>query len=409
VPLQVRYMGTKREIAPAVARIIAEGPDGPLLDLFSGVCAIGSAVSPLRQVWSNDSQVFSSTVAKAVFTSPELPPSFDDTALEVRPFYKKNNVALEERFKKLLKNEKNALETCNVKALMELENVITHVGSNHKMNMEREILHSAPSSFPYRLFSITFAGGYFTLQQAIHIDSIRFGIDQLRETGRLSAAGHQWLLLALCQALSKVSTTTGHFAQYLSVKPASAKRYVAQRTRSVWREWLKALFELSPLGSKKWRKNNKVFRENASDLLNRLKHEKQKPSIVYADPPYSSDQYSRYYHVYETLILYDYPEAENKGRYRPDRFVSEFSLKTKVHGAMDRLISGCAQLGSALVLSYPERGLLPDATQLISSFVRNHFGEKPKVIRLDHLHSSMGASKGRDKYPVQELIFLVGM
>ena len=91
--LQVRYMGTKREIAPTVAQIIDDGPKGPLLDLFSGVCAIGSAVAPARQVWSNDAQLFSATVARAFFVSQELPPNFDAIADIARPFYKKKGLS----------------------------------------------------------------------------------------------------------------------------------------------------------------------------------------------------------------------------------------------------------------------------------------------------------------------------
>ena len=406
--LQVRYMGTKREIAPSVAQIISDGPAGPLLDLFSGVCAIGSAVAPTRQIWSNDAQIFSSTVAKAFFLSQELPPNFDVIADIALPIYKKNYHKLEARYVDLLEQEQDAFNSRNFNALLELERAIPHVASDPRLDKERALLRSAPMTFPYRLFSISFAGGYIGLQQAINIDSIRFAIDELRATNVISDVGHRWLVLALCQALNKVSTTTGHFAQFLRVKPETINRYVAQRIRSVWQEWLKAIFELAPIGTKKWRNNNKVYREDASGLIAKLNDKKQRPSIIYADPPYTGDQYSRYYHVYETLILYDYPESACNGRYRPDRFVSEYSLKTKVRSSIEGLIAGCAELGSALVLSYPEKGLLSDAPALITHFIKQHYGSKPMIKRFDHKHSTMGASKGIQKHSVQELIFVAG-
>ncbi len=80
VPLQVSYMGTKQSIASRVADVIADSPPGPLLDLFSGMCAIGSAVAPSRQVWCNDVQVFASTVARAFFAFPAAPIHFDNVA-----------------------------------------------------------------------------------------------------------------------------------------------------------------------------------------------------------------------------------------------------------------------------------------------------------------------------------------
>lgn len=408
MPLKVRYMGTKREIAPTVARIIADGPSGPLLDLFSGVCAIGSEVAPSRQVWSNDAQVFSTSVAQAFFASQEMPPNFDDIADAVRPLYQKNNRTLVARFSELLNREQEAITDKNYEALAELEQAIPHAASDQNCESERAFLSASPTTFPYRLFCITYAGGYVGLRQAIHIDSIRYAIDILKCDGIISETGHQWLVLALCEALSKVSTTTGHFAQYLSVKPETTDRFALQRKRSVWQEWLKAIFDLSPLGTKTWRKKNKVFRGDAFQLLENLKGRKSKPSIIYADPPYTDDQYSRYYHVYETLILYDYPESAGKGRYRPDRFVSGYSLSSKVQASMANLISGCAELGSSLVLSYPGKGLLPDAPNAISKLIKQHYGRVPRVTRLDHEHSSMGASKGHQKYKVQELIFAAG-
>ncbi|MCH9020675.1 MAG: DNA adenine methylase [Proteobacteria bacterium] len=119
--LDVSYMGTKRVIAPKVAAVIQNGPPGPLLDLFSGICAVGSAVAPSRQVWSNDIQNFASTVAKAFFTSPNLPLHFDDAARAARQPYLKNRVALETRFARALRREDDALNIRELGHLTALE------------------------------------------------------------------------------------------------------------------------------------------------------------------------------------------------------------------------------------------------------------------------------------------------
>jgi adenine-specific DNA-methyltransferase len=133
---------------------------------------------------------------------------------------------------------------------------------------------------------------------------------------------HRWLLLALCRAISHCGTTTGHFAQALTLKPANAKKFAYQRQRSVWREWVAALEGLTPRGSKQWRRQNIAFRGDALSLLDSLQGAKKKPSVIYADPPYTSDQYSRYYHLYETLILYDYPVVSGKGLYVDSQNIS---------------------------------------------------------------------------------------
>ncbi len=403
--MHVSYMGTKQKIAPHVAKIIADGPSGPLLDVFSGICAIGSAVSPTRQVWCNDVQFFASSVAKAFFTSPELPLSFDLAAEIVGPLYQDNRRLLSRRFSRKLTAELGAFSSREVSQVSSSQDEISRSVVGAKFRAERTALATTPQETPYRLFSITFAGGYLGLAQSIQVDSIRYALDQLRDRGRLTAHQHRWLCLALCQAISKVATTTGHFAQYMTVKEKTLRRFIAQRSRSVWSEWLAAIHEFSPLGTRMWRSRNRVFRQDAVKLLKRLSAEKLKPATVYADPPYTSDQYSRYYHVYETLLRYDYPNIEGVGRYRPDRFVSQFCLKTKVEEAIEGIVESSAALGARLILSYPGNGLLPDADTKIRAMIKHHYGQVGSIMRLQHSHSSLGASKGPQYYAVKELVF----
>ena len=350
MPLRVSYMGTKRKIATRVARAIDLAPDGPLLDLFSGMCAVSSAVSPSRQIWCNDVQVFASSVAKAFFASPAPAIDYDDTAKLARPPFLKNSSALQERFAHELGNEQRSLISGDLREIRSLEAAMPNVACDESLDRERTHLATCRSDRPYRLFTITFSGGYFGLEQCIQIDSIRFSIDQILEMGESDEHGHRWMCLALCQAACKVATTTGHFAQHMRVNDRNCARFLTQRRRSIWREWLRALFEARPIGTTKWRFGNRVFSQDAIELLECLKLDGERPAVVYADPPYTQDQYSRYYHLYETLMKYDYPSSYGSGRYRPDRFTSPYSIKTKVGDAMERLVAGCASLGSTFVL-----------------------------------------------------------
>lgn len=359
-------------------------------------------------MWCNDIQVFASSVAKAFFVSPAPPIHFDDVAETAREPCLENSRALEERFAFVLRKERKALQSGNLQQITSLESAMPNVATSRTLARERARLAKRPDEVPYRLFTITFSGGYLGLRQCIQVDAIRYAADRLKNMGKIDQDQHRWMCLALCQAVSKVSTTTGHFAQYMRVKDSTVKRFVAQRSRSVWREWLRAMFEFTPIGTPAWRSQNVVFREDAAQLLARLREQDARPAVVYADPPYTSDHYSRYYHLYETLLLYDYPPSEGAGRYRPDRFVSSYSIKTKVEQAMDGLISNCAKLGSRLVLSYPEKGLLPHACDAITSMIRKHFGGGGLVAQLDYHHSSLGGSKGHQKYQVKELIFAAG-
>ena len=259
------------------------------------------------------------------------------------------------------------------------------------------------------LFLQRFAGTYFGYDQALEIDSIRYALDQLRDAGHVTPDQWRTLLLCLCVAMSKCSNSTGHFAQALYPKSNNIKKVVGQRRRSVWEEWIEAISRVNPVGTSTWRGGNKAFRSDAKELLWALPEFEPKPSVIYADPPYTQDQYSRYYHIYETAVLYDHPSCEGRGLYRSDRVSSPFSLATKVEQAFDELIEAASRIKSCLVLSYPQSGMLPNSDETIPKMIKAHFGIKPDRFELPHRHSTMGASKGATKHDVTEVIYRVSI
>ena len=216
----------------------------------------------------------------------------------------------------------------------------------------------------------------------------------------------RWGCLALCEATRKVATATGHFAQHLHINAKTSGRFTAQRRRSVWKEWLLALNELGPLGSARWRMRNRSYRSDASQLLTELRSEKCKPTVIYADPPYTQDQYSRYYHMYETVLLYDYPSTAGAGRYRQGRFVSPFCLKTKVVDAFETLADRARSLRATLIVSYPNNGVLADAKRSLPLILKRAFRNCVVQSPISHFHSSMGGSKGVQKHSVREYLFI---
>ena len=362
MPLNVSYMGTKRKIAHRVARIVAEQPSGPLLDVFAGMCAVSTAVGQSRQVWCNDIQTFASSVATAFFTSPPLPISSERVAtLALQPF-RDNAAQLRARFADDLFREERALASGSVSRIRSLEHCMPNVAHDGELELERALLAERPSATPYRLVSITYSGGYFGLAQSIEIDSIRFAIDHLLSDRSINEVGHRWLCLALCQAASKVATTTGHFAQHMRTNDRNCARYVTQRQRRVWREWLRAVFENHPIGHDLLARPKT---ESSGGMRVRSSMTSGNPDIV---PPSSMPiRPTRATSTLATTIstkpccITTTTASHGSGRYRPDRFRSPFSMKTRVRAAIDELIAACAELGSTLVLSYPERGVLPQS------------------------------------------------
>ncbi|PDT73555.1 DNA adenine methylase [Bradyrhizobium sp. C9] len=140
-------------------------------------------------------------------------------------------------------------------------------------------------------------------------------------------------------------------------------------------------------------------------LLAQLKRDIERPAVIYADPPYTADHYSRYYHLWETLLRYDYPEPVGKGLYRSDRFTSKFSVKSEVHRQFEQLIERTAELGVELVLNYPRDGLMEAPETNLLAMLTSHFSHAEVAAAIPHVHSTMGASKGVERESVTELIF----
>lgn len=401
VSFGISYMGTKRHLVPSLSAIIASCRDGIFLDVFSGMCTVGRAVAPRRQVWSNDLQVFSQLVAEAQFCSADAPISALAIHGLAAPLFQSNLENCRADFCDLYDREKQAVEAGDCSELADI----------FDLSIARAQATEAGDRSNGRndLFIQRYAGTYFGYDQASEIDSIRYALDQLRDAGRVTSDQWRTLLLCLCMAMSKCSNSTGHFAQALYPKSNNIKKVVGQRRRSVWVEWIEAISHVNPVGTSAWRGGNKAFRSDAKDLLWALPEFEPKPSVIYADPPYTQDQYSRYYHIYETAVLYDHPSCEGRGLYRPDRASSPFSLASKVEQAFDELIEAASRLKSCLVLSYPQSGMLRNSDETIPKMIKAHFGITPDRFELPHRHSTMGASKGATTHDVTEVIYRVAV
>lgn len=403
--LAVGYMGTKRHLAPSVAEVISACPAGPALDAFSGMCAVGEAIGTSRRLWNNDVQRFASEVARALFTSSSAPPTPGFVTANLYDAFAANKSALQSRFEARLKKEEFLLSNLDLDEIIVHQLAALHVGNNSELEKERLSLNHHPHLFPYRLCAITFSDGYFSQLQSIELDSIKYCIDSACQKFIIDLDQHRWLLIALCQAAVRVATTTGHFAQYIKPNTNNRSFFYKQRRKSVWQTWLDCLALLAPIGASVWRKKNKVFNEDSLILLARANCFDERPAVIYADPPYTDDQYSRYYHIWETLTLYDYPASSGAGRYRPDRFHTPFSKKTTVKQAMQELVSLCQSLGADLVMSYPENGLLNKTGTDPLEILRRYYKNVEVSHCINYEHSTMGSSKGAAKLAVKEYIY----
>ena len=131
-------------------------------------------------------------------------------------------------------------------------------------------------------FSKNFGDKYFNLETAKIIGFIRDKIE--KDKAKLTEKEYFILLASLMYSADKVANTVGHYDAYIRKKPKDSKFYMKL---------------IEPIKVKKI----DIFREDSNLLVKNLRAD-----VVYIDPPYNSRQYSRFYHVLETLIKGDTPK-----------------------------------------------------------------------------------------------------
>ncbi|MBQ2900093.1 MAG: DNA adenine methylase [Oscillospiraceae bacterium] len=237
----------------------------------------------------------------------------------------------------------------------------------------------------YTFFEDTYSQTYFSKQQCQHIDSIRYAIDKVSDADKKSL-----FLFALMCAMCKVQSTPGHFAQFM---PSTHKRIIPLQQMNLWEEFKTKCDNYKNVYLSN--KQNKSFCMDFKDLID--SGEIDNVDTIYLDSPYSQEQYSRFYHILETLVKYDYPEVAYKAKYRTDRFMSGFCTKKKAASEFEYIFNFCKKHSINIVISYSTNALVP--TDELISLCKKYFSEI-KYQEIDHKHSTQG--KGNNS--IKEII-----
>lgn len=392
------YMGTKRAFATAISDACLQDTCGPVLDLFAGLSAVGDAIGEQRPMWFNDAQHFSNLYCRVMYCDAVLGCWTEQDHAQFSDCFSRNHNFLRAALESQIEAET---------ALDRMDCVESYLNASEVMRQEaRTTVAAFDRSSVHYLFTKQYSFSYIGLRQAVEVDSIRYALDQLLISGSISEEKFRHGLLSLCRAIASASNSTGHFAQFLTPNERNMPRVKSKRRVSIIDQFLVAQRQLVPAGSAAWRRDNRWFNGDAIGLLDELKGKGDVPGVVYADPPYTDDQYSRFYHLLETVVLYDYPDVSGKGIYRGGRLSSQFSLASKVVEAFSSLIGLTADLDAALVISYPANGLLKNSLEAIPALLRTRFSKVLPPVVVDHSHSTLGASKGPHRQNVSELIFV---
>jgi adenine-specific DNA-methyltransferase len=240
----------------------------------------------------------------------------------------------------------------------------------------------------FNLFQKAYANTYFTTSQCREIDNIRAAIEAVPTPRR------ELYLTMLMSTMCYASNTTGHFAEYLN-KPASSPK-------SVQELFFEKCENLSVVSNSYV---NRVFNLDYKEFLSETEQELveivEGSDLIYIDPPYSSAQYSRFYHILETLVKYDYPTVEFKGRYRRDRHFSGFCRKSMAQSELDNALRKCSEINKGFILlSYVDSSSSLIPKEKFEEIVHNHFSHATKALTCQISHSKLGngASKKVTEY-----------
>lgn len=366
------YLGCKAAHAEIITSAIqsVDPSNGRLCDLFAGTGSVGVALSHQRDVTAIDIQEYSRVICSA-----QLRPTLG--SLSAAQWISKDiysselRKSLEECLSPLIEFEERAVLQSSCGVHNELLSIIeslpiyfSHLDSSSDeltcaRNSARKKLEEAGLwTSPDSAISRYFGGIYFSYRQAAYLDAAiaAANIDPSRRDSILAAC--------LSAASSLVNTIGKQFAQPIRPRDKSgavkqsllrqACRDKAVDPTLVLERWLIAYATVPT--------NSKAHRAVRCDCVEALTNLDQDVSVVYADPPYTRDHYSRFYHVLETMCLRDEPTvahvrkgektAPSRGLYRQDRHQSDFCIRSKAPQALRTLMCAVRNRNIPLVLSY---------------------------------------------------------
>ena len=368
LPHLMKYMGSKRELLDFIISSIndLDIESNWFCDLFSGTSVVGCSLKDEYNVQINDIQIYTSIFANTylpninkLINSTELEKIKDRVLFYVDEFYRK------------------------YPDLIFDYNSIDNYEKLTKLEIQQQNLIYSNFEIGFHLFVKYYSGTYWSYTQCVWIDSIRAVAEEYK-----GKSDYYIILSSLIYAMSYTSQSTGHFAQFRDVTESNMHDIMLYRIRDIWTYFEKKFLEILKMVAVKATNRYTITTLDYLDCLRLI----ERNTIVYADPPYSSVHYSRFYHAIETLIRYDYPNVKYKGRYREDRHQSPFGKKTEVKNAFGKLFKGVKNKNSHLILSYSDNGMITqdEIMEIGNSIMGNQY--KGDIQVKEYIHSKMGRS-----------------
>lgn len=404
------YMGSKRSLCGFLVEAISSAlpESGVVVDLMCGSGVASGAFSKIWKTYSSDAQQFCRILA-VIHGGGFDRPAAQDLISRILPIAKQHFNDLQRHLTDALEREDNLFyRDIDEYLLDEYKDflmdfpTLSNKSKTNYWDPKAEVKYRRENYtlYPYCLFTAYFSNVYFGLRQCVEIDSLRFSIDQLGDENEKN-----WALGALIATVSALGTTYGgHFAQppiksYNDINQINISKVIDKRSSSITHEFAVRLLNLSEQSQNSPRRIEIVPGpwENALSILDDVLG--REPVLVYLDAPYKREEYSRFYHVLETLVSYAYPSCTGSGLTpKPsDRFKSEFFTKveSQIRDSLVRVITSILKRGWICAWSYSDSGAANiyevircvyrkrncDVSSYSAPYVhKSHGGVKPKKV-----------------------------
>ncbi len=355
----LNYQGSKKALLGFIYKNSIEVIDETkaILDIYSGSCSVGYAFKNGFTVYANDSEYYAYIIAKSLLNYNKCPLIHFDL---IKNNYLANLKNLKEIFYDYYVAEELAIKQNDINTLIDIYDKYPTVWNNKLSLFSGKIkisddLRRNKFRYPFMLFTTYYANSYFGIKQSFEIDSIRFGIESI-DNKELKSVFLTCLFFAMKEC---VFSKDGHMAQPLNSRKNRSKLNKV-RKKSIYKNFLKKLDDFRSETFIISKKKNKTFNLKSSEIL-KVDEIHKNVGFIYADPPYTDMQYSRYYHLLNMVALYDYDDiskyngAISKGLYRKQRFQSPLSQRSNAADQINELFYTCKinKINLALSYAYP--------------------------------------------------------
>lgn len=165
------------------------------------------------------------------------------------------------------------------------------------------------------------------------IGEIRENLDEMLQNRQINTKEFYILLSSLIYSSDRIANTVGHYDAY--------RKNIPLQDRFVY-ELIEPIISNAKI---------EIYQQDSNLLVKNLCRQERQIDIAFIDPPYNSRQYSRFYHLLETLAKNDKPKLYGIALKPQPQNISKY-CKAEAKEVFKDLITFLAKISRILVVTY---------------------------------------------------------